>query len=40
VGVLMLGWSTGILVTVIGVIYGRLFPSLKTPAGGLTGGRE
>jgi hypothetical protein len=32
VGVLMLGWSTGILVTVIGVIYGRLFPSLKTPA--------
>ena len=25
VGVLMLGWSTGILVTVIGVIYGRLF---------------
>ena len=31
VGVLMLGWSTGILVTVIGVIYGRLFPSLKTP---------
>jgi voltage-gated potassium channel len=40
VGVLMLGWSTGILVTVIGVIYGRLFPSLKTPAGWLTGGRE
>jgi voltage-gated potassium channel len=32
VGVLMLGWSTGILVTVIGVVYGKLFPSLKPPA--------
>jgi hypothetical protein len=28
VGVLMLGWSTGILVAVIGMIYRRLFPSL------------
>jgi hypothetical protein len=27
VGVLMLGWSTGILVAVIGMIYRRLFPS-------------
>jgi voltage-gated potassium channel len=31
VGVLMLGWSTGILVAVIGVLYARLFPSLRTP---------
>jgi hypothetical protein len=30
VGVLMLGWSTSILVAVIGVIYGHLFPSLGT----------
>jgi hypothetical protein len=29
VGALMLGWSTGILVAVIGVIYGQLFPSLR-----------
>ena len=34
VGVLMLGWSTGILVIVIGVIYGRRFPALKAPADG------
>jgi voltage-gated potassium channel len=33
VGVLMLGWSTGILVAVIGVIYGQLFPSLRGPRG-------
>jgi voltage-gated potassium channel len=33
VGVLMLGWSTGILVALIGVIYGQLFPSLKRHAG-------
>jgi hypothetical protein len=38
--VLMLGWSTGILVTVIGVIYGRLFPSLKTHVRWSVGGRE
>jgi hypothetical protein len=29
VGVLMLGWSTGILVAVIGTIYRQLFPSLR-----------
>jgi hypothetical protein len=28
VGVLMLGWSTGILVAAIGTIYGQLFRSL------------
>jgi voltage-gated potassium channel len=28
VGVLMLGWSTGILVAVIGAIYRQLFPNL------------
>jgi hypothetical protein len=33
VGVLMLGWSTGILVAVIGVIYGQLFPSLRGHGG-------
>jgi hypothetical protein len=33
VGVLMLGWSTGILVAVIGVTYGQLFPSLRRHAG-------
>jgi hypothetical protein len=33
VGVLMLGWSTGILVAVIGAIYGQLFPSLRGHAG-------
>lgn len=33
VGVLMLGWSTGILVLVIGVIYRRFSPSLTTPEG-------
>ena len=30
VGVLMLGWSTGILVAVIGTIYRELFPSPRT----------
>jgi hypothetical protein len=40
VGVLMLGWSTGVLVTVIGTIYRQLFPSLMTPGGRSTGGRE
>jgi hypothetical protein len=39
VGVLMLGWSTGILVTVIGMIYRELFASLKT-ARWSVGGRE
>jgi hypothetical protein len=33
VGVLMLGWSTGILVLVIGVIYRRFSPSLTAPEG-------
>ena len=33
VGVLMLGWSTGILVAVIGAIYGQLFPSLRRQDG-------
>jgi voltage-gated potassium channel len=33
VGVLMLGWSTGILVAVIGVVYRQLFPSLRAAAG-------
>ena len=33
VGVLMLGWSTGILVVAIGVIYRRFSPSLITPEG-------
>jgi hypothetical protein len=33
VGVLMLGWSTGILVTVIGVAYRELFPALRPPPG-------
>ena len=28
VGILMLGWSTGILVAVIGMIYRQLFPTL------------
>jgi voltage-gated potassium channel len=37
VGVLMLGWSTGILVTVIGVLYGQLFPALTAHARGLSG---
>jgi hypothetical protein len=32
VGVLMLGWSTGILVAAIGVIYRQLFPSLTAQA--------
>jgi voltage-gated potassium channel len=31
VGVLMLGWSTGILVVVIGVIYRQFSPSLAAP---------
>lgn len=38
VGVLMLGWSTGILVAVIGMIYRQLFPSLMTRAGVPAGG--
>jgi voltage-gated potassium channel len=33
VGVLMLGWSTGILVAVIGMIHGRPLPSLATDDG-------
>jgi len=33
VGVLMLGWSTGILVVVIGVIYRQFSPSLTAPEG-------
>lgn len=33
VGVLMLGWSTGILVAVIGVLYRQLSPSLTAPEG-------
>lgn len=33
VGVLMLGWSTGILVVVIGVIYGQFSPSVAPPDG-------
>ena len=33
VGVLMLGWSTGILVVVIGVIYKQLSPSQTAPDG-------
>jgi voltage-gated potassium channel len=37
VGVLMLGWSTGILVAVIGVVYRQLFLSLHTPAGSTSG---
>jgi hypothetical protein len=37
VGVLMLGWSTGILVAVIAVLYGRLFRSLRARAGGSKG---
>jgi len=36
VGVLMLGWSTGILVVVIGVIYRQLSPSLTAPEGSPT----
>jgi hypothetical protein len=31
VGVLMLGWSTGILVAVIGAVYRRLFASWESP---------
>jgi voltage-gated potassium channel len=37
VGVLMLGWSTGILVAVIGVVYRRLFPFLRAHAGSPAG---
>jgi hypothetical protein len=40
VGVLMLGWSTGILVTVIAVLYGRFFPAARVDPGGPAGGRE
>jgi hypothetical protein len=32
VGILMLGWSTGVLVAVIGMIYRQLFLSLTGPA--------
>jgi hypothetical protein len=39
VGVLMLGWSTGVLVAVIGVLYGRLFPSPRAHPGPTAGGR-
>jgi voltage-gated potassium channel len=39
VGVLMLGWSTGILVAVIRVAYGQLFPALRTPSGWPAGER-
>ena len=38
VGVLMLGWSTGILVAVIGVIHGQLFLSLRKHGGWPAGG--
>ena len=31
VGVLMLGWSTGIIVAAIGMIYRQLLPSLTAP---------
>jgi voltage-gated potassium channel len=34
VGVLMLGWSTAILVAVIGVVYGSLFSALKAHGDG------
>jgi voltage-gated potassium channel len=34
VGVLMLGWSTSILVAVIGIVYRQLLPSLRGPSGG------
>jgi hypothetical protein len=37
VGVLMLGWSTGILVTVIGMMYRELFPVLRGRTGGTPG---
>src|SRR5262249_2180343 len=37
VGVLMLGWSTGILVAVIGVVYGRIFASWRAQAGSPVG---
>jgi len=33
VGVLMLGWSTGVLVVVIGVLYKQLSPSPTAPEG-------
>ena len=33
VGVLMLGWSTGVLVVVLGVIYKQFSPSLTAPDG-------
>src|SRR5215831_16749424 len=33
VGVLMLGWSTGVIVAVIGTIYRQLFGSLEGDAG-------
>jgi hypothetical protein len=34
VGVLMLGWSTGILVTVIGVMYREILPLMRARTGG------
>ena len=37
VGVLMLGWSTGILVTVIGIVYRHLFPSMRSGSVGEPG---
>ena len=39
VGVLMLGWSTGVLVVVIGVIYKQFSPSLTAPDGSPAGPR-
>jgi hypothetical protein len=39
IGVLMLGWSTGILVAVIGITYRQRFPSLEAYAGSPAGGR-
>jgi hypothetical protein len=40
VGVLMLGWSTGILVMVIAVMYRERLPVPKAPAGGVTESRD
>jgi voltage-gated potassium channel len=40
VGVLMLGWSTGILVAVIGVVYGQLFSSFRARERSSAGGAE
>jgi voltage-gated potassium channel len=38
VGVMMLGWSTAILVAVIGVVYRQLFPSLRAQPGSAADG--